>query len=75
MYPWVYIFLNIMPLIVCTDLNERVLVCADYAGKENDIEYNALYIYIPSHQGNLVYDVCICVCLYVYTHIHIHIHM
>jgi hypothetical protein len=59
-----------MPLIVCTDLNERVLVCADSAGNENGVEYDlymkVTHTYIASHQGNLVYDVCMCIHTYIY---------
>jgi hypothetical protein len=33
-----------MPLIVCADLGECVLIWADNASNENDVEYNALYM-------------------------------
>jgi hypothetical protein len=36
-------FFNIMPSIVCTDLNECVLIWAHNASNENDVEYNVLY--------------------------------
>lgn len=67
-----------MPLIVCTDLNERVLVCSDNAGIENGVEYSALYMKvthtsIASHQGNLVYDVCMCMFVYTHTYTYIYI--
>ena len=37
-------FFNIMPLIVCTDLSECVLIWAENASNENDVEYDALYL-------------------------------
>jgi hypothetical protein len=56
----------------------NVLIWADNASNESDFEYNALYMkvtqtYIPSHQGNIVYDVYTCVHVYIHTYIYTYV--